>query len=90
MYDSEHEVITDTLVEEGRMIEASFDGQPTHTTFSIDITEERIQDVLYSDRIIMQYMLDTDARDVKLNANQKLMLFVKAKAEYDTNAEYDN
>lgn len=90
MYDSEHEVITDTLMAEGRLIEASFDGQPTHTTFSIDITEERIQDVLYSDRIIMQYVLDTDAHDVKLNANQRLMLYVKAKAEYGANVELDN
>lgn len=89
MYDSENEVINDTLVGEGKLIEASFDGQPTHTTISLDITEERIQKVLRSDRIIMQYVLDTEARDVKLNANQRLTLFVKAKAKYDTTVEFD-
>lgn len=88
MYDSEHEVVTDTLVGEGILIEASFDGQPTHTTLSFDITEERIERVLHSDRIIMKYLLDTDAHNVKLNADQKLTLFVKAKAKYDTLVEF--
>lgn len=89
MYDSENELITDTLVGEGKLIEASFDGHPTHTTVSLDITEERIQNVLRSDRIIMRYMLDTEARDVKLNANQTLKLFVKARAKYDTSVELE-
>ena len=88
MYDSEHEIITDTLVGEGKLIEASYDGQPTQTTLSLDITEERIERVLHSDRIIMRYVLDTEARDVKLNTNQRLTLFVKAKAKYDTVAEF--
>lgn len=89
MYDSEHEMITDTLIGEGRLIEASFDGQPTHTTISLDVTEGRVQNMLHSDRIIMQYVLDTEARNVKLNANQRLTLFVKAKAKYDTSVEHD-
>lgn len=90
MYDSELEVITDTLVDEDKLIEASFDGQPTHTTVNIEITEERIGKVLHSDRIIMLYGLDTDAHDVKLNANQKLELFVKAKAKYNGMVELEN
>lgn len=90
MYDSEHEMITDTLVDEGKLIEASFDGQPTHTTVSIEITEERINKVLHSDRIIMIYELDTDAHNVKLTADQKLTLFVKAKAKYNSVDESDN
>ena len=90
MYDSELEMITDTLIDAGELIEASFDGQPTHTTVSIEITEERINKVLHSDRIIMLYELDTDARNVKLTADQKLSLFVKAKAKYNSVAELDN
>lgn len=90
MYDSEHEMITDTLVDAGKQIEASFDGQPTHTTVSIEITEERINKVIHSDRIIMLYELDTDARNVKLTADQKLTLYVKAKAKYNGVAELDN
>jgi hypothetical protein len=90
MYDSELEMITDTLIDAGELIEASFDGQPTHTTVSIEITEDRINKVLHSDRIIMLYELDTDARNVKLTADQKLSLFVKAKAKYNSVAELDN
>lgn len=88
MYDSEQEIITDTLVGEGELIEASYDGQPTQTTLSLDVTEERIERVLHSDRIIMQYVMDTEARNVKLNTNQRLTLFVKAKAKYDAVAEF--
>lgn len=90
MYDSELEMITDTLIGAGELIEASFDGQPTHTTVSIEITEERINKVIHSDRIIMVYELDTDARNVKLTADQKLTIFVKAKAKYNSVAEFEN
>lgn len=90
MYDSEHDMITDTLVGEGKLIEASFDGQPTHTTLSLDITEERIERVMHSDRIIMRYVLDTEAHNVKLNANQRLSMFVKARAKYDTVVEFND
>lgn len=90
MYDSEHDMITDTLVGDGKLIEASFDGQPTHTSLSFDITEERIEKVMHSDRIIMRYVLDTEAHNVKLNADQRLSLFVKAKAKYNTVVEFND
>ena len=90
MYDSEQEVITDTLVDDGQLIAASFDGAPTHTTLSIDLTEERMERVMQSDRIIMRYLLDTDAHDVVLNANQRLTLYVKARAQYNAKVEFDN
>ena len=89
MYDSERDIITDTLVGDGKLIGASFDGLPTNTTFSLDITQERIERLLHSDCIIMRYMLDTDAHNVKLNANQRLSLFVRVKAKYDTIVEFD-
>lgn len=83
MYNTENDEITDELLPNSRLIQASFDGQPTTTTVSVDITEERVENVLRSDRIIMAYELDTEARNVKLNSNQKLSLFVKAKVKYD-------
>ncbi len=90
LYDSEHDMITDTLVSEGKLIEASFDGRPTYSTLSLDITEERIEKVMHSDRIIMRYVLDTEAHNVKLNADQRLSLFVKAKAKYNTVVEFND
>lgn len=88
MYDSENDRITDTLVANDEIIRASFDGQPTTTMVSIDITEGRVENVLHSDRIIMLYELDTEARDVVLNANQKLDLYVKTKVKYDGVVEF--
>ena len=90
MYNSETEMITDTLLSDSRLIQASFDGHPTTTTVSVDITEARVEHVLHSDRIIMVYELDTDAHDVKLNANQKLDLFTKAKVKYNGVVEPGN
>lgn len=87
MYDSENDVITDVLISDAQLIQASFDGQPTTSTVIIDVTEERIEHVLHSDRIIMAYKLDTDAHNVKLNANQSLNLFVKAKVKYNLDVE---
>lgn len=83
MYNSDNEMITDTLLANAQLIRASFDGHPSTTLVSIDITEERIENVLRSDRIIMVYTLDTEGHDVQLNANQNLGLFVKAKVKYD-------
>lgn len=83
MYDSESGQITDTLLDGTQLIEASLDGRPVTTTLDLDVTEDRIDKVLHSDRIIMWYHLDTDARDVVLNVNQNLDLFLKVKAEYN-------
>ena len=90
MYDSENDVITDELLPDAQLIQASFDGQPATTNVSIDITEERVERVMKSDRIIMVYHLDTDAHDVKLNVNQMLEIFMKAKVKYDGVVELKN
>lgn len=90
MYNSEDEVIMDVLLSDARLIQASFDGQPATTTLSIDITEERVEHVLHSDRIIMAYALDTDSHDVVLNASQKLELYVKARVKYNGSVDVSN
>lgn len=87
-YDSQSERITDTLFAEGRLIAASFNGQPTSTRVSVDITEGRVENVMRSDRIIMRYEVDTEAQHVALKADQKLDLFIKAKVKYNGNVEF--
>lgn len=82
LYDSENEMITDVLVADGRLIQTSYYGQPTVSTINIEITEDRIENLLRSDCLIMAYELDTDAHHVRLNAYQELGLFVKAKIQY--------
>jgi hypothetical protein len=88
MYDSESGTVTDALLSDTRLIQASFDDQPTTTTVSIDIAEEKIENMLHSDRIIMAYGIDTEAHNVTLNANQKLELFAKARVKYNGIIEY--
>ena len=90
MYDIDNECVTDTLVGEPLRLPASFDGTPTHATASIEITEDRLDKVMDSERIIMCYDVDTGAHDVAFNINQTLQFFVKARVEYDGVVELKN
>ena len=91
MYDSENDRVTDTLLVNADLIGASFDGEPVVTEVTLVVDEDRVENVLHSDRIIMSYRLDSKAHDVVLNADQKLDLSLKARVKYngvvDFNAE---
>jgi hypothetical protein len=89
MYDSEHNVITDTLLEDATLITASYDGQPSIENVTIEIDGERLQRVMRSNRIILDFDLGNDGRDVVLNANQSLRFNLKAKVEYDGVIEFN-
>ena len=89
LYDSQTGMITDTLNADGKLIEASFNGLPATTTVSLEITGARLDNLLHSDHIIMQYEVDTDAHDVKLNAQQELSLSAKAKIKYNGVINFD-
>lgn len=88
-YDSENERITDTLLVESAVIRASLDGRPTTTNVSLVVDERRIENVMHSDRIIMAYWLDSDNNNVKLNVNQKLDMYLKVRAKYYDNVEFN-
>ena len=83
MYDSENECITDTLIDGATQIAASFDGQPTTSTVIIELTDDRLEKVMHSDRIILDFALDTDSHEAVFNVDQTLHFFVKAKVDYD-------
>lgn len=83
LYDSEHNIIVDTLNTVGRFIEGSFDGLPKRTDISFEITERKIDNALRSDRILMWMEVDTDAHDAVLNTNQGLDVFLKARVKYN-------
>lgn len=89
MYNSETELVTDVLLEDATLIAASYDGQATTSTITVEVTEERLQNLFNSNRIILDLQLDTDGRNVVLNGNQGLQFFAKAKAEYDGIIELD-
>lgn len=83
LYDSETEHVTDILLDEASLIAASYDGQAMRSDVTIEITDDRVQNALRSDRIILCFDLDTDAHDVSLNAQQGLRFFSKAKVQYN-------
>lgn len=87
MYDSQADRITDTLLLNADLIEASLDGQPVTTKLTLVIDEDRVSHVMHSNRIIMSYHLDSNAHDVSLNVNQKLDLTLKARALYKGDVE---
>lgn len=89
LYNSEEGRITDVLLDEATLIAASYDGEAEETIVVVEITDDRVQNAMHSDRIILCFDLDTDAHDVSLNANQGLQFFVKAKVEYDGVVEFE-
>lgn len=90
MYDSKTEQVTGVLLDETTLIRASYDGQPSKTTVSIELTESQYQDMLDSDKLILDLRLDTDSHDVVLKSDQRLQFCAKAKVEYDDTIELEN
>ena len=87
-YDSVTEQITGVLVDEARLINGSFDGQPINTEVTLEVTGEKVENLLRSDRLISVYSLDTDAHDVVLNGQQQLDVFMKARVKYNGIVEF--
>ena len=90
VYDAENEEVTDILTDDFLLISASMDGQPVQRTMSIELTGERIKKMLQSNQMILDFGLDTQAREVELNANQILRLLAKCRVEYDGNVKLKN
>ena len=87
-YDSETERITDTLAAQDKLIGASFDGRPTLTEVVLEVTGDKVMHLIESDRLISCYELDTEARDVVLNGQQGVDVFLKAKVKYNGVADF--
>jgi hypothetical protein len=83
IYDSESERVTDTLTTGESLIGASYDGQPVSFTFALSLTRKGLENFMASDHLIMMYEIDTDAREVHLNASQKLEMYLKARVKYN-------
>lgn len=82
-YDSEMEMITDTLVAKDRLIGASFDGRPTITEILLEVTGDKFRHLMESDRLISCYELDTEMHNVVLNGQQGVDVFMKARVKYN-------
>lgn len=88
MFDSDTGMVTDTLLGESKVIKASFDGKPTTTEVTLVVDEDRVDNVLHSDRIIMSYEIDTENHNMHLNINQRLDLSLKGRAKYKGNVDF--
>lgn len=86
-YDSSTGRITDTLLANTQVIEAAVDNQPTTTEVAIVIDEEKIENLVHSDRLLMSYLLDSGDKSVSLNGNQNVELFMKVRAKYNVIVE---
>lgn len=82
-YDTVSGMVADVLLDDAEVIAASYDGQPNKSTIAIEITEEKLMSVIHANKLILDLRLDTDGNDVRLNANQSLDYFVKARVVYD-------
>ena len=87
-YDSVTAQTTGILVDESRLINASFDGQPVNTEVTLEVTGEKVENLLRSNRLISVYWVDTDAHDVVLNGQQHLDVFMKARVKYNGVVEF--
>lgn len=89
MFDSGHQMVTDTVVSNAR-IEGSFDGSMKASHLVVQVTGDRVNRVLNSDRIILNFNLDTNAHNVVLNLKQSLDFAIKAAVKYRGNVEFSN
>ena len=81
MYDSENNVITATLVENGR-IEGSFDGTVKTSNIEVYAGGETMDDLILSNKIILRYVVNTGGHDITLNKEQYLDLSVRTYLKY--------
>ena len=89
LFDSLSQQVTDTLFENAALVAASYDGKPVATNRSIEITEERLQKALHSNRVIMRLHLDTGMQEAVLNARQGVEVFIKGSASYHAIPKFD-
>jgi hypothetical protein len=87
-YDSETGQITDALVAEDRLINASYDGHPVTSEVTLEVTKDKVEHLVHSDRLISIYEIDTEAHDVCLKGEQQLGVFIKARVKYDGVVEF--
>ena len=77
-----------SLLGDSKVIKASFDGKPVTTEVKLVVDEDRVENVLHSNRIIMSYKIDTENHNLYLNLNQKLDLSIKGRAKYKGNVDF--
>lgn len=86
-YDSVNAIVMDTLAVNEKL-QGSFDGSQVESEIVIQAIDDRVDKILKSDHIILNFLLDTDSHDVMLNRKQNLSFDVKAAVKYVGNVEF--
>ncbi len=82
-YNSTTGEVTETFFDDAFVLHGSFDGAMQQSEIEIALTTERIRQLLHSDKLIVHYHIDTEGKDVELNAGQRLNMALRAKMVYD-------
>lgn len=81
-FDSKTGKVTDSLMTHTASIAGSFDGKPVKSETEISVTQDRLQNLLKADKLIMRFGLNTDNHDVLLNLDNGLDVNIKADLFY--------
>ena len=81
-FDSKAGKITDSLMTNTASIAGSFDGKPAKSVAEISVTQNRLQNLMKADKLIMRFGLDTDNHDVLLNLDNGFDVTLKADLFY--------
>lgn len=83
VFDFESQCVIDTLANNLTLISSSFDGQMKSNTFSLVVDQEKMNNIMRSDSLILSFCLDTDGHSAVLNVNQVLEVVLKARVKYN-------
>lgn len=82
-YDSQHNVVLDSLFTETYFLPGSFDGTTHSSMAEVHVDQDRIDNVMDSDMLIVCYHIDTDGNDVEVSANQHVDFVMRASVKYN-------
>ena len=86
-YNSRYGVVTDSILSERLEVKGSFDGTPVKSEASVPITRSCISNLLKSDSLILELIVDTDGNNVMLNRKNRMGVTLKADVIYDGSIE---
>lgn len=90
LYDSQNDEILGSLTDEYMLIGGCYDGTPVVSDVDLSITQNKLQDLMKADKILMKIGINTDNHDVVLNLQDGLQLTIKADVVYGGGVDFNN
>ena len=89
-YNSQTDVVGIALLDEELLVNGSFDGNPVMSEGSITLTNQKLQQMLDSDKLIMRLGVNTGNNNVILNLDNGLEMTLKADVFYGGSVDLNN